>query len=149
MTSRGTPDFWSLYRNLPAEIRQAAQRALEKFLRNPGHPGLQLERLRKDPRPPAPLHAICNTVETLYGEMKMFVPGWSLASCFSSLKANPIFAEASLCWSAGEAACSPKPRRHSMEMIVRTRECFAEESVLFMVAPLEILCRAFPRQCQL
>ena len=50
MTSRGTPDFWSLYRNLSGEIRQAAHRAHEKFLLNPGHPSLQLERLRKEPR---------------------------------------------------------------------------------------------------
>ena len=81
--------------------------------------------------------------------MNMFVPGWSLVSCFSSLKANPTFAEASLCWSAGEAACSPKPRRHSMAMIARTRECLAEELVLFMVAPLEILRGASPRQGEL
>jgi hypothetical protein len=48
--SRGTDDFWSLYRKLPAEIKEAPPRAYEKFRENPAHPGLQLERLRKDPR---------------------------------------------------------------------------------------------------
>ena len=50
MTSRGTEDFWLLYRKLPAEIKEAARAAHERFRQNPAHPGLQLERLRKDPR---------------------------------------------------------------------------------------------------
>jgi hypothetical protein len=50
MVSRGTGDFWSLYHKLPPEIKDAARRAHQKFRENPGHPSLQLERLRKDPR---------------------------------------------------------------------------------------------------
>lgn len=50
MTSRGTERFWLLYRKLPDEIKEAARRAHEKFRENTAHPGLQLERLRKDPR---------------------------------------------------------------------------------------------------
>ena len=50
MTSRGTTEFWQLYRNLPPEIRLAAQETYRKFSSNPAHPGLQLERLRADPR---------------------------------------------------------------------------------------------------
>lgn len=50
MISRGTQDFWTLYRGLPAPIKEAAQRAHQKFRQNPAHPSLQLERLRKDPR---------------------------------------------------------------------------------------------------
>ncbi len=50
MTSRGTTDFWRLYHALSPEVRQAAQNAFQKFLDNPAHPGLQLERLRSDGR---------------------------------------------------------------------------------------------------
>jgi len=50
VTSRGTADFWRLYHALSPEIRQAAKQAFQKFLKNPGHPGLQLERLRTDNR---------------------------------------------------------------------------------------------------
>lgn len=50
MTSRGTKGFWVLYRELPAEIKEAARRAHAKFRQDPAHPSLQLERLRKDPR---------------------------------------------------------------------------------------------------
>jgi len=50
VTSRGTADFWRLYHALPPQARQAAQVAFRKFLRNPAHPGLQLERLRSDAR---------------------------------------------------------------------------------------------------
>lgn len=46
MTSRGTAEFWGLYRELPPQIRGAAQEAFKKFLENPAHPGLQLERLK-------------------------------------------------------------------------------------------------------
>jgi hypothetical protein len=48
--SRGTTDFWRLYHNLPPRIRDAAQKAFKKFLENPAHPGLQLERLKFDHR---------------------------------------------------------------------------------------------------
>ena len=50
MISRGTEIFWKLYRGLPVETRIAAGVAHKKFRENPAHPGLQLERLRKDPR---------------------------------------------------------------------------------------------------
>jgi hypothetical protein len=50
VTSRGTTDFWRLYHALPPQIRAAAQNAFQKFLENPAHPGLQLERLKFDPR---------------------------------------------------------------------------------------------------
>jgi hypothetical protein len=50
VNSRGTPGFWSLYSALPAEARESARRAYRRFKENPAHPGLQLERLRKEPR---------------------------------------------------------------------------------------------------
>jgi hypothetical protein len=50
VTSRGTTDFWRLYHALSPEVRQAAQNAFQKFLDNPAHPSLQLERLRSDAR---------------------------------------------------------------------------------------------------
>jgi len=39
-----------MYRSLPEQIRLAAGAAHKQFRQNPAHPGLQLERLRKDPR---------------------------------------------------------------------------------------------------
>ena len=50
MTSRGTADFWRLYRELPQNLQQAARVAYRKFRENPAHPSLRLERLRTDPR---------------------------------------------------------------------------------------------------
>jgi hypothetical protein len=50
VTSRGTTEFWKLYHRLPSQIRQAAQSAFQKFLENPAHPSLRLERLRSDAR---------------------------------------------------------------------------------------------------
>lgn len=50
MTSRGTDEFWQLYRSLPPDIRLAAQEAYRKFAADPTNPGLRLERLRADPR---------------------------------------------------------------------------------------------------
>ena len=50
MTSKGNETFWEQYRCLPIEVRIAAGVAYRKFRQNPAHPGLQLERLRKDPR---------------------------------------------------------------------------------------------------
>jgi len=43
VTSRGTENFWLLYRKLPDEVKEAARRAHEKFRGNPAHPGLQLK----------------------------------------------------------------------------------------------------------
>jgi hypothetical protein len=48
--SRGTPAFWKAYRILPLEIKEAARSTYQKFLLNPAHPSLRLERLRSDPR---------------------------------------------------------------------------------------------------
>ena len=50
MTSRGTPEFWRLYYDLPIEIRGAARDAYRKFAASPAHPSLQLERLKYDSR---------------------------------------------------------------------------------------------------
>lgn len=50
MTSRGTADFWKSYHRLPTAIREAACEAFQKFLKNPAHPSLRLERLRSDGR---------------------------------------------------------------------------------------------------
>jgi hypothetical protein len=48
--SLGTPGFWRVYRALPDGTKEAARTAYKKFLQNPAHPSLQLERLRSDPR---------------------------------------------------------------------------------------------------
>ena len=50
MKSLGTPDFWKAYRGLPLGIKGSARAAHQKFVQNPAHPSLQLERLRSDPR---------------------------------------------------------------------------------------------------
>ena len=50
MTSRGTPDFWTAYRALPSEIRNAARKAYELFRQNPQHPSLQFKKVHdRDP----------------------------------------------------------------------------------------------------
>jgi hypothetical protein len=48
--SRGTDDFWRLYRILPPELKSAARRAYRKFVSGPAHPSLHLDRLRGDTR---------------------------------------------------------------------------------------------------
>ena len=50
MTSSGTQDFWKGYHGLPSEVREAARSAHKRFLENPAHPSLRLERLRSDAR---------------------------------------------------------------------------------------------------
>ena len=50
MKSLGTAQFWQAYGVLPREIKSVARLAYQKFLQNPAHPSLQLERLRSDPR---------------------------------------------------------------------------------------------------
>jgi hypothetical protein len=50
VNSRGTPEFWQSYHALPPNIRAAARETYRKFAANPAHPGLQLERLKFDPR---------------------------------------------------------------------------------------------------
>ena len=50
MTSRGTPRFWAAYRELPPEIREAAQKAYRLFRANIGHPSLQFKKVHdRDP----------------------------------------------------------------------------------------------------
>ena len=48
MRSRRTARFKSLFEELPAEVRQSAQRAYVLFQRDPAHPSLQFKRLRAD-----------------------------------------------------------------------------------------------------
>lgn len=38
MTSRGTPDFWRLYRELPRDIQEAARVAYRRFLEKLAYP---------------------------------------------------------------------------------------------------------------
>ena len=45
MTSRATPRFWAAYHELPAEIRDAAQKAYRLFRENPKHPSLQFKKV--------------------------------------------------------------------------------------------------------
>ena len=50
MKSLGTGKFWQVYRALPPGVKEATRAAYRKFVENPAHPSLQLERLRYDPR---------------------------------------------------------------------------------------------------
>ena len=50
MKSLGTEKFWLAYHALLPGIKEAARAAHQKFLQNPAHSSLQLERLRSDPR---------------------------------------------------------------------------------------------------
>jgi hypothetical protein len=43
--SRATPRFWAAYRELPAEVRDAAQKAYRLFRENPKHPSLQFKKV--------------------------------------------------------------------------------------------------------
>ena len=45
MKSRATPRFWAAYRELPDEIRQAAQKAYRLFRQDPRHPRLQFKKV--------------------------------------------------------------------------------------------------------
>ncbi len=45
MKSRATPRFWAAYRELPPEVRHAAQKAYRLFRENPKHPGLQFKKV--------------------------------------------------------------------------------------------------------
>lgn len=45
MNSRATPRFWAAYRELPAEVQEAAQKAYRLFRNNPRHPGLQFKKV--------------------------------------------------------------------------------------------------------
>ena len=46
MISRGTRDFWALYRALPANVRTQARAAFLLFLDNPDHPSLRFKKLQ-------------------------------------------------------------------------------------------------------
>ncbi len=50
MNSLTSPRFWTLYRQLPAEIRQAARQAYQQFAADPAHPSLHFHRLKVDAR---------------------------------------------------------------------------------------------------
>ena len=43
MRSRCTEGFWKLYRHLPREVQQRANRAYRTWFDNPFHPGLQFK----------------------------------------------------------------------------------------------------------
>ena len=45
MTSRATPRFWAAYRELPRDIREAAQKAYRLFRDDPNHPSLQFKKV--------------------------------------------------------------------------------------------------------
>ncbi len=45
MTSRATPRFWAAYRDLPRDIREAAQKAYRLFRDDPNHPSLQFKKV--------------------------------------------------------------------------------------------------------
>ena len=50
MRSRATPRFWAAYRELPAEIREAARKAYRLFREDTRHPSLQFKKVH--PRDP-------------------------------------------------------------------------------------------------
>lgn len=45
MNSRGTPRFWTAYRELPEPAREAARKAYRLFQENPNHPSLQFKKI--------------------------------------------------------------------------------------------------------
>ena len=45
MKSRATPRFWAAYRELPFDVRDAAQKAYRLFRENPKHLGLQFKKV--------------------------------------------------------------------------------------------------------
>src|ERR1019366_10357580 len=53
--------------------------------------------------PAAPLPVICNTLETLNGEMKTLASGWAWTTCRIKSKAKPTLADTSLSSSNGPA----------------------------------------------
>ena len=50
MISRATPEFWECYKQLSPNLQLAARKAYQRFIQNPAHPGLRLERLQSDRR---------------------------------------------------------------------------------------------------
>lgn len=47
MKSRATPRFWAAYRELPSDVRDAAQKAYRLFRDDPKHPSLQLKKVHE------------------------------------------------------------------------------------------------------
>jgi hypothetical protein len=47
LPSRGTPEFWRLYRALPVEVRLLARKNYHCWLANAFHPSLQFKPIRK------------------------------------------------------------------------------------------------------
>ncbi len=45
MNSRGTREFWALYRALPSAVREQARTAFLLFRDNPDHPSLRFKKL--------------------------------------------------------------------------------------------------------
>ena len=45
MRSTATPRFWAAYRDLPLEVRDAAQKAYRLFRDYPAHPSLQFKKV--------------------------------------------------------------------------------------------------------
>lgn len=45
MNHFATPDFWYRYRNLPAEVRELADKNFELLLQDPRHPSLRLKKI--------------------------------------------------------------------------------------------------------
>lgn len=45
MKSRAPPRFWAAYRELPREIREAAQKAYRLFRHDPNHPSLRFKKV--------------------------------------------------------------------------------------------------------
>ena len=47
MKHRATPRFWRLYRALPLELQQLADRGFQLLLQDPRHPSLHFKRIGK------------------------------------------------------------------------------------------------------
>lgn len=47
MNSRTTPRFWAAHRELPREVRDAAQKAYRLFREDPKHPSLQFKKVHE------------------------------------------------------------------------------------------------------
>jgi hypothetical protein len=45
LNHHATPEFWQLYRQLPAEIKELADRCFERVNENPRHPSIQLKKV--------------------------------------------------------------------------------------------------------
>jgi len=45
LNHHATPEFWQLYRQLPAEVSELADRCFERMNANPRHPSIQLKKV--------------------------------------------------------------------------------------------------------